>query len=118
MNLKLSTLLAVALAGGALLAGCGSSETKSTPSTASTPPGPVAPANPQQAVANCKKAIQKQPIAATAKAKLDKICEKAATTNSSGLHALAKQVCVELVNASHLPPGAARVRALSVCNVK
>ena len=61
MILKLSTLLAVALSGGALLAGCGSSESKPTPtSTAPVRPatGPVVPPKPQVAVANCKQAIQ------------------------------------------------------------
>jgi hypothetical protein len=118
MILKLSTLLAVGLVGGALLAGCGSSSNNANTVTNSTGTGPVAPPNAHQAVVNCEQAIAAQKITPAAKAKLDKICKKATTTNPNTLRLLAKQVCVELVNASHVPPGAARERALSVCNVK
>jgi hypothetical protein len=117
MIAKLSTLLAVSLVGGALLAGCGSSETKST-STAPTPTGVTATLSPHQAVVNCKNAIGQQRLTGSVKAKLDKICEKAATANQNTLKQLAKQVCVELVNASQVPPGPARERALAICSVK
>ena len=117
MIAKLSTLLAVALAGGALLVGCGSSGSKPT-GTVTTPTGLSRTVSPHQAVVDCKHAIEAQRLQGTVKAKLFKICEKAATANESTLHELVKEVCRELVNASHLPPGPQRERALAVCSVK
>ena len=125
MNLKLSTWLVVALAGGVLLAGCGSSSKSTagsqTTSTASTVTGPAAltPVQAQQAVATCKRSIQAQSgISASIKAQLAKTCEKAATGSPADLQKVAQEVCVELVNASHIPAGAARERALAICKVK
>jgi hypothetical protein len=125
MNLKLSTWLVVALAGGAIFAGCGSSS-KSTAgsqatSTGSTAIGPAAltPAQAQQAVVSCKRSIRAQStISPSAKAQLEKTCEKAATGSSASLQKVAEEVCVGLVNASHIPGGAARERALAICKVK
>ena len=111
---KLSTWLVVALAGGALVAGCGSSSnsTSSSQTTATAAKGPTG----QQAVELCKHSIQAQTaISASAKAKLEKACAKAASGTQAALQEVAKQECVELVNASHLPAGPARERALSVC---
>ncbi len=130
MTVKLSTWLVVALAGGAILAGCGSSNSASSQTTptassqtsaTSTATGPVAltPAQAQQAVATCKRGIQAQSgISASAKAQLEKTCEKAASGNPAALQSVAREVCVGLVNASHIPAGAARERALAICAVK
>jgi hypothetical protein len=117
MIAKLSTLLAVAVVGGALLAGCGSSGSKPT-SNASTPTGLTRTVTPHQAVVDCKHAIEAQKLQGSVKAKLFKICEKAATADQNTLHQLVKQVCVELINASHVPLGPQRERALAVCSVK
>ena len=124
MTLKLSTWLVVALAGGAIFAGCGSSSKSSAGSqttSTSVATGPVAlkPAQAQQAVASCKHSIQAQStISASEKAQLERTCEKAASGSSADLQKVAQEVCVGLVNASHIPAGTARERALTVCKVK
>jgi hypothetical protein len=155
---KLSTWLVVALAGGAFLAGCGSSsnstsssQTASPPATTSSAPagttspsgttssaparttstaatpiprgattGPGVPRNasPTQVVAACKQSIQAQPtISASAKTKLEGICAKAGGDRAA-LHRVAQEVCVELVNASRVPAGASKERALAVCKTQ
>jgi hypothetical protein len=140
MMRKLSTWLLVASAGGALVAGCGSSSTASSSSqssptaaasgpTAGTPiPIPsgataAAGATPRpsalQSVASCKQSIQAQKsILPSAKAKLEAVCEKAASGDPSALHKAAQEACVEIVNAAHVPAGAYRERALAYCKVK
>jgi hypothetical protein len=139
---KLSTWLLVALAGGAFVAGCGSSnnstsssQATSTPATTSptpagatstpTPSGPRTPAGeashptPAQAVASCKQSIQAQPtISASAKSKLAGLCAKAAGGDRTALHKVAQEVCIELVNSSQIPAGASRERALAVCKMR
>jgi hypothetical protein len=138
MTLKLSTWLLVLLAGGALLAGCGSSSsttTSTTPTitvsktTTTTTPGTttttgtntttvLTPAQAKQAADTCKKGVQAESsIPSSAKPKLEKTCEKAATGDTTALRKVAQEACVQLVNAAHLPAGAARERALSVCAV-
>lgn len=115
MILKRTTLLAVVLGGVALVAGCGSSS--STSSSQTNPPTTVAklPSG-QQAVELCKHAIQQlSSISASAKARLEPSCGKAASGTQASQQQITKDVCVELVNASHIPAGAARERALTVC---
>ncbi len=124
MTSKLSTWLLAALAGGALVAGCGSSST-STSTTQSggsgtaTTPAPLTPEQAKQAASTCKKGIQKESaIPQSAKAKLEQTCEKVGTGGAeAALRQVAEEACVQLVNASHIPAGAARTRALSVCKV-
>jgi hypothetical protein len=118
MSSKLSTWLVVALAGGVLVAGCGSSS-KSTSSSQTTAARPATPLNAQQRAA-CRRAIQTQStISASAKAKLERrICEKAPPSNQAAQQKEIQEACVELVNASHIPAGPARERALAVCKVK
>ena len=117
MILKQTTLLAIALGCTALVAGCGSSGSSSSSQT--TPPAPVAKApTGQQAVELCKKAIQRLPsISASEKVKLVPSCDKAASGSQAAQQQITKQVCVALVDASHIPAGAARERALTVCKV-
>jgi|SRR5271163_1117109 len=120
MNLKLSRWLVVTLAGGALLVGCGSSNS-STTSSQTTPSGTsaVPPAAGQQAATSCKHAIQSQTkLSASDKAKLEALCAKAASGSAADLTQIAHEVCVELVNVSHVPAGAARERALSLCKLQ
>jgi hypothetical protein len=116
MPLKLSTWLLLALTGGALLAGCGSSSSTSSSQTTPAVASPGTRLNAQQAVARCTQAIQAQPtISASAKARLKTICGKAATGDPTVMHHVAQAVCIELVNALHVPAGVARARALAVC---
>jgi hypothetical protein len=106
----------IGLAGGALVAGCGSSSTSTQTVSAST--NPAAPKLPtgRQAVELCQHGIRVQPsISASAKTKLEKTCQKTASGSQAALQEVVKAVCVELVNASHLPSGAAKERALTVC---
>ena len=122
MTFKLSTWLLAALAGGALVAGCGSSSTSTstTQSGGSTPTSTaLTPAQAKQAAATCKQGIQKESaIPQGAKAKLEQTCEKVGSGGAeAALHQVAEEACVQLVSASHIPAGAARTRALSVCKV-
>jgi len=142
MILKLSTLLLVALAGGAFLAGCGSSS--SSTSTTNSPSGtstqatsagtgagtgagtsstqatsPLTPAQAKQAVSTCKHGVKADAsIPAGTKPKLEKTCEKAASSGSAAaLRKVAEEACIELITASHLPAGVIRERALATCKV-
>jgi hypothetical protein len=148
---KLYTWLVVAFAGGALVAGCGSSATTtstqtapaaatstpagaaSTPTAAASTPagGTTAPssgatgkaAEPKPpallSAAACKQAINAQSaISGSAKAKLEAVCQKAASGDTAALHKAAQEACVELVNASNVPVGAPRERALAICHTK
>jgi hypothetical protein len=127
-----SAWLAVSLVGGVLLAGCGSSSTTTsattsaptsaatTPSSTSTPTSPSIPtgagaAGVVQAVAICKSVIQRDPqLSAAVKAKVEGICNKAASGDLAGARAAAKEVCVEVINASPIP-AASKEQALAAC---
>ena len=127
-----SAWLAVSLIGGVLLAGCGSSSTTTsattsaptsaatTPSSTSTPTSPSIPtgagaAGVVQAVAICKSAIQRDPqLSAAVKAKVEGICNKAASGDLAGARAAVKEVCVEVINASPIP-AASKEQALAAC---
>lgn len=135
MTLKLSTWLLVALAGGAFLAGCGSSSnstssSQSTPTAAATTGSgaapttapavtPLTPAQAKQAVATCKHSVQGQSaIPTSVKGTLEKTCQKAASSGSAAaLRQVAEEACVALVSASHLPAGVIKERALAACKV-
>jgi hypothetical protein len=68
-----------------------------------------------QAVAVCKSVIQREPtLSASLKAKVEGICNKAASGNLAGARAAAKEVCVEVINASPVP-AAAKAQALAAC---
>jgi hypothetical protein len=115
MMLKLSIWLVVALAAGALMAGCGSSSSTSSTSTSSSQ-SVTPPANVQQAVASCEQAVRAQhSISASTKAKLEGICKKASSGGQSNLQAVAREACIAILDASHLPAGAVREHALAVC---
>jgi hypothetical protein len=67
-------------------------------------------------VAVCKSIIQSEPtLAASVKAKVEGICNKAAHGNLAGARAAAKEVCVEVINASPIPSGLAKEKALAAC---
>ncbi len=118
--------LAVLLA-GLLLAGCGSSGSSSSSSSSSqssAAPAATAPAGTGTAassggavaVAACKQAIHDQAtLSASAKAKLEGICNKAGSENAAEVRKAAEEVCTEVVNSSAVPSGPAKEEALAAC---
>jgi len=139
MTVRRSSPLVVALLCGALLAGCGSSSSSttngstatatsapavsstassSTPAAATTksaaPTGANA-AGVQQYVEVCKSIVQREPaLSASVKSKVEGICNKAANGDLAGARAAAKEVCVEVLNASPIP-AVAKQKALAAC---
>lgn len=137
-----SPLLAVALLCGALLAGCGSSSstTSSTTPTATSTPASTAAATTASTsststagaaaaagaagaagagvaeyVAICKSIVQREPtLSASVKSKVEGICNKAASGDLAGARAAAKEVCVEVINASPIPT-AEKEKAIAAC---
>jgi len=66
-------------------------------------------------VAICKEIVQREPtLAAAVKSKVEGICAKAASGDEAGARAAAKEVCVEVINASPIPT-AAKEKALAEC---
>jgi hypothetical protein len=91
----------------------------STATTTSTPSLPTAAAvgtaGAAEYAAVCKSIIQRDPtLPGNLKGKLEGICAKAASGNLAGARAAAKQVCVEVVNASPLPT-AEKEKTLAEC---
>jgi len=67
------------------------------------------------AVAECKAIAQKATtLSASLKSKVEGICNKAASGNLAGARAAAKEVCVEVINASPVP-AAEKAQALAAC---
>jgi hypothetical protein len=133
---RLHAFLLPALAAAVLLAGCGSSSssssssgssaaTSSTPATGqtgssstATTPTSTSPklAGGADAVASCRHGIQLLPrLKQSTKEKLEEICQKAASGDVNAKRKAAEEACRELVNASPLPAGEARDRALAAC---
>lgn len=139
---RLHASLLPALAAAVLLAGCGSSSssssssgssaaTPSTPSTSSTgqtgstattttSPTPTSTSSTSPggaaAVASCRHGVQSLPhLKQSIKEKLEEICRKAASGDVNAKRKAAQEACRELVNASPLPAGEARDRALAAC---
>jgi hypothetical protein len=118
-----SKWLVVVLASGVFVAGCGSSSSSSSSTTSGStgtsstssitvPTG----AGVAQAIAACKAVVQKAPtLSSTTKAKIEGICEKAGTDPAAARTA-AKEVCVEVINASPIPSGSIKEKALAACN--
>jgi hypothetical protein len=125
MVTRRSPLLVVVLLCGVLVAGCGSSSssssstqaatTSSTPSTTATIPGGSSSQIVQSAVAACRAGVAHAAVSASVKAKLETICNEAAKGNLNAAREAAKKVCVEIVNSSPIPAGAAKEAALSAC---
>jgi hypothetical protein len=68
-----------------------------------------------QYTAICKAIIDREPgLSSSVKSKVESICAKAATGNLAGARAAAKEVCVEVINASPIP-AAAKQKALAGC---
>lgn len=138
MAVRRSSPFVVALLCAALLAGCGSSSTSTTngstttsapvTSSTATPSSPAAAttstspaASPTSAggvaqyVAICKSIVQREPtLSAAVKGKVEGICDKAASGDLAGARTAAKEVCVEVINASPIP-AAAKQKALVAC---
>jgi hypothetical protein len=138
---RLHASLLPALAAAVLLAGCGSSSSSSsssgssaaTPSTsatgqtgssstATTPTSPTPTSTSPKlpggaaAVASCRHGVQSLPhLQQSTKEKLEEICQKAASGDVNAKRKAAQEACRELVNASPLPAGEARDRALAAC---
>jgi hypothetical protein len=67
-------------------------------------------------VTACKRGVQLLPhLPQSAKERLEAICEKAASGDVNTKRKAAEEACRELVNASPLPAGAAKERALAAC---
>jgi hypothetical protein len=136
---RLHASLLPVLAAAVLLAGCGSSSssssssgssaaTSSTPSTAQTgstattptssTPTSTSPKLPggAAAVASCRHGVQSLPhLKQSTREKLEEICQKADSGDVNAKRKAAQEACRELVNASPLPAGEARDRALAAC---
>jgi hypothetical protein len=84
-----------------------------TPSGATTDAGTPERPSKEQAVAACKRLQVPPTITANARIKLDAICEKAVGGNAP--HKVVQELCTELVNASPIPAGPAKERALERC---
>lgn len=79
----------------------------------SASPTPPSAAN---AVASCKRGVQSLPhLKQSIRKRLETICEKAAAGDVKAKRKAAQEACRELVNASPLPAGEARDRALAAC---
>jgi hypothetical protein len=114
---KLSAGLVVALLGGALLGGCGSSsKSKSSTSPAATggQGSAASQLTPHQRVEACERTVQApSTLSASTKAKLLKICERVGTSTAAQ-HEIVREACVAL--ALREPAGAVRERALGICH--
>jgi ABC-type phosphate transport system substrate-binding protein len=127
------TWLLAALLVAAPLAGCGGGS-KSTSQTTTTSQAPAATApsagtsttpSPatgvtgaalEQAVAQCKAAVQAQKVLpADSKAKLEAVCPAAARGESAPVKRVAEEVCANVIKGSAIPAGPAREQALAAC---
>jgi len=122
-----SAWLAALVLSAALIAGCGSSSSStststpaaSTSSSSAGTPSAIPPADVAQAVEACKKEIQTQAaLPASAKSKLEGVCEKAAKGDSESVKKAAREVCEEVIKNSPVPAGAAQEQALAACKAK
>lgn len=132
---------AIFLTGAIFLGGCGSGSsttsgssgastasgtaagTPSTPAAATTPPAATTPssstgassASIKQQVAGCKAVLNLATLTAGEKAKVAGICKKAESGDLAAAHAAARELCVEVINASPIASGATKERALAAC---
>jgi hypothetical protein len=82
-------------------------------STQNAPPGGTAAVAQYEAI--CKEVIARAPtLGAEVKSKVEGICTKAAHGDVAGARAAAKEVCVEVINASPIP-STAKEKALAAC---
>jgi len=125
-------MLLAAISSAAVLAGCGSSSSSSSPASASTaastastpaipagtptiPSGTPSSAQIALAVEECKKIIASESkLSQGAKEKLEGACAKAAKGDTAAVKQAAREVCEEVINASPLP-AAAKEQAQANC---
>ena len=122
---RASTCLAAALAGAALLVGCGGSSSKgtttsSTPTTGSTSTGGTSSTNSaaikQLVVTTCQRNVASQlSLTTAAKTKLEAICNKAATGNAAEGRKVSQEVCVGILQSSAGLSTAEREKAIAAC---
>jgi hypothetical protein len=94
------------------------SPTPTSPTPTSTSPTSTSPKSHggAAAVASCRHGVQSLPhLKQSIKEKLEVICQKAASGDVDAKRKAAEEACRELVNASPLPAGEARDRALAAC---
>jgi hypothetical protein len=129
---RLTTWTALALAGGVLIAGCGSSSTSTTTTSQSTTTAAATTASSgtavpavsdsaavQQAVAACKHGVQSATgLSSSSKAKIESICDKAANGDVNAAKEAARELCIEIVNASPVPAGSIKEQAIAACKTK
>jgi hypothetical protein len=128
---RLSTWTVLALAGGVLVAGCGSSTSTTTTSQSTTTAAattassatsvPAVANNPavQEAVAACKHGVQSASgLSSNTKAKIEGICNKAASGDENAAKEAARELCIEIVNASPVPSGSIKEQAIAACKTK
>ena len=117
------TLPATLLACAALAAGCGSSSSSSTTTaTTATTASTSAPASGANAAAvgqyvqECKSIVEREPsLSASVKQKVEGICNKAADGDVEGARKAAREVCVEIINASPIPSASLKKQAVEAC---
>jgi hypothetical protein len=69
----------------------------------------------KQYIEICKSIIEREPsLAASVKSKVEGICNKAAAGDIAGARAAAKEVCVEVINASPIP-AVAKQKDIAAC---
>jgi hypothetical protein len=118
MILRLSALLALAVVGAALLAGCGGKSSASTTTVTSNPSAAkgnsVPTPTPKQEVVLCQHAVESmKTLPLASKAKLKTSCEKVGT-GQAGKQQVAREVCLELASQLASPEG--RARATKICS--
>jgi hypothetical protein len=122
---RLSTWLMVAVFGGAFLAGCGSSSkspTSSSPTVSGTSSTSAYQAEIDKVIAACKTTVQAVPsLTSTQRTKAEGACDVGGggpgNNPLEAAHNVAKEVCVEVTNASPLS-GAVKDHALAACKSK
>jgi zona occludens toxin (predicted ATPase) len=119
---RLPTLLLLAVAGTALLAGCGGKSSTGTTTVTSNPSvatgktgaTPTPTPTPAQEVAVCQRSIERiKTLPASAKTRLKSSCEKVGTGQASKRQVV-KEACLAM--ALQLPSAVARARAQKICS--
>ena len=121
---RLSIWLVVAVLGGAFVAGCGSStsSTSTGPAASGTSSTSAYQAEIDRVIAACKATVQAVPsLTASERTKAEGTCDQGGggpgNNPLEAAHNVAKEVCVEVTNASPLS-GAEKDRALVACKSK
>ena len=127
MARKLYLLLVIVTASGLIAIGCGDDdddgggsdepaqeESGGTGGGTDAPTGEV-PANVEQAIEQCKQAVNAAPqLQDDTKADLEDICEKAGSGDEDAVREASKEVCIKIIEDS-VPEGPAREQALASC---